>query len=62
MHSIHVNVLLKYISCLNFLKFQKHICFNKINIGCYGTENNHTFSRACDPLTIVKLKIYYKIS
>jgi len=32
-------------------------CFHKINIGCNGTENNHTFSRACEPLTIVKLKI-----
>jgi len=26
-------------------------------IGCNGTESNHTFSRACEPLTIVKLKI-----
>ena len=33
----------------------------KINIGCNGTENNHTFSRACEPLTIVKSKILYKI-
>jgi len=24
--------------------------FHKINIGCNGTENNHTFSRACEPL------------
>ena len=62
MHSRHVKVLLTYISCLMFLKFQKHICFHKINIGCNGTENNHTFSRACEPLTIVKLKILYKIS
>jgi len=61
MHSRHVKVLLTYILCLMFLKFQKHICFHKINIECNGTENNHTFSRACEPLTIVKLKILYKI-
>ena len=36
--------------------------FHKINIGCYGTENNHTFSRACESLIIVKLKILYKIT
>ena len=24
------------------------ICCHKINIGCKGTENNHTFSRACE--------------
>ena len=39
----HVKVLLKYISCLMFLNFKKHISFNKINIGCNGTENYHTF-------------------
>jgi len=44
----HVKVLLKYILLLMFLKFQNHMCFQKINIGCNGTENNHTFSRACD--------------
>jgi len=62
MHSRHVKVFLKYISCLMFLKFQKHISFHKIYIGCNWTGNNHTFSRACEPLTIVKLKILYKIS
>ena len=62
MHSRHVNVLLTYIPCLMFLKFQKHICFHKINIECNGTENNHIFSRACETLAIVKLKILYKIS
>jgi len=40
MHSRHVKVLLKYISCLMFLKFQKHICFHKIYIGCNGNEYN----------------------
>jgi len=39
------------------LKFQKHVCVHKINIGCNGTETNRTVSRACEPLTIVKLKI-----
>ena len=33
MHSRHVKILLKYISCLMFLKFQKHVCFHKFNIG-----------------------------
>ena len=61
MHIRHVKVLLKYILWLMFLKFQNHICFHKINIGCNGTENNHTFSRACEPPTIVKLKILHKI-
>ena len=51
MHSRHVKVLLTYVLCLMFLKFQKHIlCFHKINIECNGTENNHTFSRACEPI------------
>jgi len=31
------------------------LCFHKINIGCNGTENNHTFSWAYEPLTIKKL-------
>ena len=35
---------------------------HKINIGCNGTENNNTFLNACEPLTIVKIKILYKIS
>jgi len=41
---------------------ETYICFHKINIGCNRTENNNTFSWACEPLTIVKLKIIYKIS
>jgi len=45
-----------------FLKFQKQKCFHKINIGCNGTEINHTFSRACEQLNIVKSKILNKIS
>ena len=61
MHSRHVKVLLKYVSCLMFLKFQKHKSFHKINIGCNGTKNYHTFSRAREPLTIVKMKVLYNI-
>ena len=63
MHSRHVKVFLKYISCLMFLKFQKHICFHKINIGCNGTFDYmyHTFSKACEPHTMVKLKFLFKI-
>ena len=38
MHSRHVKVLLKYVSCLMCLKFQKHKSFHKINIGCNGTK------------------------
>jgi len=57
-----LNVLLQFISRLMFLKFQKEKWCDKINIGCNATENNHTFSRACDSLTFVKLKILYKIS
>jgi len=54
--------IVKIYLCLMFLKFQKHKCFHKINIGCNGTKNNLTFSRAYEPLTIVKLKILYNIS
>ena len=35
--------LLTYISCLMFLKFQKHLCYDKINIGCNGTKKKHFF-------------------
>ena len=61
MHNRPVKVLLQFISRLMFLKFQRKKC-HKINIGCNGTENNHSFLRACDSLTYVKLKILYKIS
>jgi len=62
MHNRPVNVLLQFNSRLMFLKFQIEKCCHKITIGCNGTENNHTFSRACDSLTFDKLKILYKIS
>ena len=29
---------------------------SEINIGSNGTENNHTLSRACEPLTIVLIE------
>jgi len=38
MHRRQVKILLKYISCLMFLKFQKYVCFHKFNIGGNGTE------------------------
>jgi len=63
MHSRHAKVLLKYISCLMFLKFQKHVglCFfyTKLTLDVMGQK---FFSRACEPLTIVKLKSLYKFS
>jgi len=52
-----VNLLLQFISRLMFLKFQREKCCHRINIGCNGTEHNHTFSIACDSLTFVKVKI-----
>ena len=60
--SLHLKFIYMYSSRLMFLKFQRKKCCHKINIGCNGTENNHTFLRACDSLTFVKLKILYKIS
>ena len=56
MQGRHVKVLLKYVSCLMFLKFQKHKSFHKINIGFNGTKNYQTFLRACEPLTNFKIE------
>ena len=62
MQSRHVKALLKYISCRMFLKFQKHIRFYKINIGCNGTEKNPTLSQEpVNHIPIDKLKILYKL-
>jgi len=40
---------------------ETYICFHKITIACNGTENYHTFSRACGPLVIGIMKILYKL-
>jgi len=49
MHSRHAEAIFEIYIMAVVLKFQKHVCVHKINIGCNGTENNHTASRAFEP-------------
>ena len=51
MHSRHGEATFEIYIMAVVLKFQKYVCVHKINIGCNGTENNRTVSRACEPYT-----------
>ena len=51
MHSRHAEAICEIYIMAVVLKFQKHVCVHKINIGCNRTENKRTVSRACEPCT-----------
>ena len=51
MHSRHAEAIFEIYIMAVVLKIQKYVCVHNINIGCNGTENNRTVSRACEPCT-----------
>ena len=62
MHSRHAEAIFEFYIMPVLLKFRKHICFTKINIGFNGTESYHTFSRACEQCTHCKIENPLKLS
>jgi len=57
MHSSHAEAIFGIYIMAVVLKFPKHACVPEINIGCNGTENNRTVSRACEPCRPTHCKI-----
>ena len=62
MHSKHDEVLLKYISCLLFLKSRNIYVSTKLTLGVMGLKITTPSQEPANCVPIVKLKIFYKIS